>query len=727
MKQLVHKLKNGWMGVVDVPAPVLGDGMVLIRTHYSLLSPGTEAGTVLSGRKSLIGKAKERPEQVRQVIETLKQQGPLQTHRAVMKRLGAYSPLGYSIAGRVVAVGARAQDFEVGGFVAAAGAGYANHAELNAVPSNLCVRLGGDADLKQAAYNTLGAIALQGLRQADLRLGETCVVIGLGILGQLSALMLRASGVKVIGLDVRSWPVEFAAKHGIDHALLADAPGLLEAVQSITNGIGADAVIITAASASLAPINLAGRLLRKRGVVVVVGAVPTGFNREPDYYKKELSLKMSCSYGPGRYDPFYEERGNDYPAAYVRWTEKRNMAAFQEMIYTARVQVSHLTTHRYPLEQAQQAYDLVLSKREEYLGILLEYRQDEIEDFAERKVIDSPAVPASASCIRISFIGAGSYAASHLLPYIQTDARTQLACVLTATGASSRTMTERFGFAIATSDEADVFEGASTTTVFIATRHDSHGRLVVKGLECGKHVFVEKPLCLTEEELSLVAQKYRERIEGSGSALIMVGFNRRFAPLAVKLKEHLGPGPLNVLYRVNAGAVLGDSWIQDPDVGGGRIIGEVCHFVDFLTFLTGSLPVRAYAAAVRGAGNANDTLSITLSFADGSLGTIGYYANGSRSIPKEYIEVYSCGSTLILRDFTVLEAYGAKKRTFRLLNQDKGQKAMVQAFLAAAKGGGKPPIPFSQLYAATRTTFALIQSMKVGGAVDLRAGEPPGS
>lgn len=722
MKQLVHKLRNGWVGVIDVPPPLLGEGMVLIRTRYSLLSPGTEGGTVSSGRKSLIDKARERPEQVRQVIETLKQSGPLQTHRAVMKRLEAYTPLGYSIAGTVSAIGARTRGFAVGDSVAAAGAGYANHAELNAVPANLCVKLDRDADLEQAAYNTLGAIALQGIRQADLRLGETCVVIGLGLIGQLTTLMLRASGVTVVGLDIRPWAVAFAKQHGIDHAFEANDPSLPEAVQAITSEIGADAVIITAATDSLAPINLAGRLLRKRGVVVVVGAVPTGFNREPDYYKKELSLKMSCSYGPGRYDPAYEERGVDYPPGYVRWTEQRNMAAFQEMVRSRRVEISHLTTHRLPLEEANAAYDMILDKREDYLGILLEYDSHGEDKLPEWPSVEPQTLSAVEDMVGISFVGAGSYAMSYLLPNIHNGHRTQLLSVLTATGSSSRTVAEKYGFASTASAEAEIFESDKTTAVFIATPHDSHARLVIQALEHGKHVFVEKPLCLTQAELEFICEKHRQSRERYGGTLLMVGFNRRFAPLAIKMKDGIGPKPMNILYRVNAGPVPVESWIQDLDVGGGRIIGEVCHFVDFLTFLTGSLPLRVYAAAMRDAAGCNDTLSIVLSFADGSLGTIGYFANGSKKLRKEYIEAYSCGRTLVLHDFKELEVYGVKARTkHRLLTQDKGQKPMVGAFLESCRGNADLPMTVGDIYASMRATFAVVESLRTGAAVDIQA------
>jgi len=376
MKQLTQKLKNGSMQVLEVPIPQLQNGWLLVRTHYSLISAGTEGSTVSAARKSLVGKAKERPQQVKQVFDTLKSQGPVQTYRAVMKKLDAYSPLGYSSSGKVVSVSYDVKGFAVGDLVACAGAGYANHAEVVAVPANLCVKLAPDANLKHAAYNTVAAIALQGIRQADLRLGESCAVIGLGLIGQLTCLMLHASGIRVAGIDIDPYAVEMARKYCIDADFERSTPGIAEKIKGFSDGLGVDAVIITAGSSSLDPINFAGELARKKGRVVVVGAVPTGFDRDPHYYRKELELKMSCSYGPGRYDPRYEEKGIDYPGAYVRWTENRNMQAFQELVYSGKVDIDYLTTHEFTLEEAAAAYDLILKRSEPFLGIVLTYDVD---------------------------------------------------------------------------------------------------------------------------------------------------------------------------------------------------------------------------------------------------------------------------------------------------------------------------------------------------------------
>lgn len=709
MKQLVQKLKDGSMGVTDVAVPVLGAGKILVRNHFSLISAGTEGSTVGTARKSLIGKAKERPQQVKQVIDTLKQQGPVQTYRAVMKKLDSYSPLGYSSAGEVIAVAEDVKGFSVGDRVACAGAGYANHAELSAVPANLCVKLPADADLMRASYNTLGAIALQGIRQADPKMGETCVVIGLGLLGQLTCLMLRANGVKVIGLDIDNEMVELAQKYCADRAYSNNAPGVLDEVLQMTDGIGADSVIITAATPSLDPINQAGELLRKCGTVVIVGSVPTGFNRDPHYYKKELSLKMSCSYGPGRYDINYEEKGEDYPAGYVRWTENRNMKAFQDLVYSGKINIDYLTTHQYKLEDSIKAYDLIVNKTERFIGMIIEYDVDKPVESKPIYLVDTRE-KTQKDKQGIGFIGAGSYAMSHLLPNIANFGSIELTGVLTSSGTSSRSVAEKYGFNFVTSNEKDILNDDSTDTVFIATRHDSHAAYVLDAIESGKNVFVEKPLCLTREELDKISSAVLHK---DNPPVLMIGFNRRFAPLAKIIKSKISNGPMSMIYRVNSGAIPADSWIQDSDIGGGRIVGEICHFIDFMVFMCGSLPVSLTAFAMKDAAGLEDTLNINISFENGSIGTIAYYANGSKSLSKEYFEVYSAGSVAILKDFKEIEIYG-KGKPFKkkLVNQDKGQKEMVNAFLEATVNKAKMPISFEETFITTLSTFKIIESIR---------------
>ncbi|MGQ9689226.1 MAG: bi-domain-containing oxidoreductase, partial [Desulfobaccales bacterium] len=686
--------------------------------HYSLISAGTEGSTVQTARKGLIGKARERPQQVRQVLDTLKTQGVVQTYRAVMKKLDAYSPLGYSCSGEVLEVGREVQGFSRGDLAAAGGLS-ACHAEVVSIPVNLCVKLPADADLKQAAYNTLGAIALQGVRQADLRLGEAAAVIGLGLLGQLTCLLLKAAGVKTIGIDIDPAMVDLAAKHSADLALVREIPGIEGAVAEFTGGLGCDAVIITAATTSLDPINFAGAIARKRGRIVIVGNVPTGFDREPHFYKKELEVRMSCSYGPGRYDPVYEEKGVDYPAAYVRWTEKRNMEAFQELLAAKKIDVGFLTTHVFPLEEAPRAYDLILQKTEPVVGILIEYdRAKSYEDVAGKVRVRTPASLRSPGTVVIGFIGAGSYAQSHLLPNLPKDGRITLKGVLTASGTSSRSVAERFGFEFCTSDQKEILENPEINTVFIATRHDSHADLVLKALKAGKHAFVEKPLCLREEELEEIKTLYSALAAEGKAGLLMVGYNRRFAPLIEMAREKLGTGPKAMLYRVNAGAIPADSWIQDPEIGGGRILGEVCHFVDLLSFINGSRPEMIYAAAMGSPQNLQDTLTVNLTFANGSLGTICYFANGDKGLPKEYLEVYSQGTVAVLDDFRALTVYGqGRRQTKKLLAQDKGQKQEVRAFVEAILQGTGPPIPFDELYCTSLATFRIVEALRGGKVV----------
>lgn len=713
MEQLTQRLKSGGIVVTDVPWPRLESSVILVRNHYSLVSAGTEGATVRTARKNLIGKARERPQQVRQVLDVLKKQGPVQTYRAVMKKLDAYSPLGYSSAGQVLEVGSEISGIRPGDLVACAGAGYANHAELVCVPENLCVKLPEGADLKLASYNTLGAIALQGIRQADLRLGESCAVIGLGLLGQLTCLMLRASGVRTFGIDVDAYVVDLARKHACDRAWVRSDGGIANEIMNSTGGLGVDGVIITAGTTSLDPINFAGELARKRGCIVVVGGVPTGFDRDPHWYRKELELRMSCSYGPGRYDPEYEEKGIDYPPAYVRWTEKRNMQAFQDLVHSGRIDLSYLTTHELPLEDAPKAYDMIVGRSEPFLGVVLKY--DVQKPLVRARIATGPA--RAETKVRIAFVGAGSYAQGNLLPNLPAQSGdVSLVGVTTNSGTTSKRVAERFGFEFCTSDPKDIFENSKINTVFVATRHDSHAQYVKQALLAGKHVFVEKPLCLTPEELTEI-EEIHTRSDGRH---LMVGFNRRFAPYAVELKNRLGAGPMSMLYRINAGSIPKDSWIQDMQLGGGRIVGEACHFVDFLTWLCGSLPRCVHAVALSDPHGLNDTVSINLEFANGSIGSINYFANGSKELAKEYMEVYAAGRTGIIRDFKEIEIHSSgkpyRKKSF---SQDKGQASMVKAFIASVRNGGAPIIPAAESFAATRATFAVLESLRTRQSVVL--------
>lgn len=717
MKQLTQKLKDGKMNILEVPVPVLNKGHILVQNMYSLISSGTEGSTVKAARKGYIGKAKERPAQVKQVVDTLRSQGPVQTYRAVMKKLDAHSPLGYSCVGKVIDVSPEIKSIEVGDTVACGGLS-ASHAEVVSIPLNLCVKIHPESDAKQATYNTLGAIAMQGVRQADLRLGETCAVIGLGLIGQLASILLRASGVRVIGVDVDPRMVEMVKNNCADLSIERGDSGIEEKILQFTDGVGCDAVIIAAASDSNDPINFAGAISRKKGTVVILGDVPTGFDREPYYYKKELQVKMSCSYGPGRYDPIYEEKGNDYPVAYVRWTENRNMKSFQELICSGKIDLSYLTTHTFKLENAKEAYDLLIEKSEPFIGILIEY--DFNKKIERKKIqINKPYKGDSFSSVSIGFMGAGSYAQSHLLPNIPKSDMVNLKGVVTATGTSSRSVADRFGFAFCSGDENDILNDDNINTVFIATRHNTHARLVVSSLKARKHVFVEKPLCLTEPELDEIKNLYVAIKSGSGkndsgfNSMLMVGYNRRFSPMVKMIRETFGDTTMAMQYRINAGHIPHDTWYQDPETGGGRIIGEVCHFVDLLMHINGSLPTSVFAKKMEDPHDTGDTITATLTFENGSIGNISYFANGDKNLPKERIEIYANGNTAIIDDFKSMVMYiNGKKKKKNLPVQDKGQKEEVRRFVQAVQKGEENVIPFEEIYYASYATFKIITSIQ---------------
>lgn len=706
MLQLTQKLRDGSMLVQEVPPPHLAAGMVLVRNHYSLISAGTEGSTAKAARKSLIGKMKERPDQVKQVLEMVQKVGITQAYRAVTKKLEAYSPCGYSSSGVVVAVGEGVREFQAGDYVACAGAGYANHAELVSVPVNLCVKLPAGADLKAACYNTLGAIAMQGVRQADVRLGERVAVIGLGILGQLTGLLLKASGVRVVGIDVSVSAVRLALETGMDLAVERSAPGVEAQIKEFTGGLGVDAVIITAGASSLDPVNFAGAIARKKGKVVVVGAVPTGFDRNPDYYPKELELRMSCSYGPGRYDPLYEEKGVDYPAAYVRWTEKRNMEAFQDLLQAGALKIDRLTTHEFPLEDSPKAYDMIVNRTEPFSGVVIAY--DTHKEMSREAVVVGG--PVASSDINIAFIGAGSYAQGSLLPNLPSDLGR--IGVMSNSGTTSKRVAERFGFEFCTADEKDILENAKINTVFIATRHDSHASYAAKALARNKHVFLEKPVALNADELKTVMAA-----RSGSSGQLMVGFNRRFAPLATEMRKHLPKVPMSMAFRVNAGPIPADHWIQDMKTGGGRMVGEGCHFIDFMAFVCNAVPVRVYASQLAEAGNSHDTVSVSIDFADGSVGTLHYFANGSKEMGKEYFEVYAAGVCCVLDDFRELAVYGQKRLRVKKV-QDKGQEQMLKAFFAAVRRGHHCIEP-QFLEKVALATFAVNESLQTRQPVAL--------
>jgi polar amino acid transport system substrate-binding protein len=718
MKQVLQNLKTGELKVDDVPPPVAQRGRVLVRTAASLISAGTERMAVEMGQKSLIGKARERPDLVKQVIQKAKNEGLVNTFNVVRSKLGSTTALGYSASGIVIDVGEDVTEFRVGDRVACAGAGYASHAEVLSVPKNLCVKLPEGADLEAGAFGTLGAIAMQGVRLAEPTLGEAVVVIGLGLLGQLTVQLLKANGCRVFGVDLDPQKIALAKELGADEGC---APGddAKAAVMNWSRGRGADAVLITAATPSNQPVEFAGEISRMKGRVVAVGLVGLDIPRKP-YYDRELELKISMSYGPGRYDPEYEERGHDYPFAYVRWTEGRNIEAFLDLVAEGRIDIDRLITHRFSIDEGERAYKLITGEvKEPYLGVVLNY---DTEREVERRIATAggaSAKPRKESSVRVGLIGAGGYAKSMLLPNLKASGA-EFRAVATASGVSARDIGQRYGFDFAVAGAEEVINDDKVNLVVIATRHNMHAELTRRALERGHHVFVEKPLALNDEELQSVLDA-ANNARGS----LMVGFNRRFSPHARAAREFFTnrKGPLSIAYRVNAGVIPRSHWIQDPAEGGGRIIGEVCHFIDLMQYLTGSVTTRVYAESISSRdaeGTDEDSVFITLRFADGSNGSIAYLARGDKSMPKERVEIFGEGKIFVLDDFrsATLVSDGRTKEQ-KLRNQDKGQPDEVRAVCETVLKGGPAPIALEDLAATTRATFRIRESLRLGQALEV--------
>ena len=704
MEQLTQNLKDGHMQLLEVPFPALGSGQVLVRNHFSLISAGTEGKTVKDARLGYIGKARARKEEVKKVIQTAKTIGIKETYRLVMNKLDAPSALGYSCAGEIIAVAEDVSEFKIGDLVACGGSN-AVHAEVVAIPVNLCVRLHADASLQHSAFTTLGAIALQGIRQADLRLSENCVVIGLGLVGQITLQLLRASGVNAIGIDIDSSQVDLAKRNGFPNTFVRNETQLETAILQLTSGHGSDAVIIAASASSLDPIDLAGTLCRRKGKVIIVGAVPTGFTRK-NYYIKELELKMSCSYGPGRYDNEYEEQGMDYPYAYVRWTENRNMETFAELIYTKKINIDSLLSHVFTFDEAKKAYDLIIEKSEPFTGILLKYN---LENTLKNSISLRKEVYNASEQVCVGMIGAGSFGQNFILPAIKD--KVTLKGIATARPNSARNVGDKFGFGFCTGDASEIVNDTAINTLFIATRHDSHGKYVLAGLNKSKNVFTEKPLCIHREELEEIRKAH-----STSDCRLMVGFNRRFAPMSILVKQKLNvTAPIAILMRINAGVVAKDHWIHDPKVGGGRIKGEVCHFIDYAAYLADSKIAEVSAVAMSDSIGLGDTLSVTLKMENGSIATIAYFSNGNKEVSKEYIEIYNGGLIAKIDDFkelTISDSKGTKKSNS---NQDKGHKLELEAFIQSIKAGNASPISFDTLYNSTLATFAVVDSISQNG------------
>lgn len=719
MKQVVENMKTGKVDLVDVPIPRCGPNDLLVRTISSLISAGTEKLMIETGKKSLAGKALARPDLVALALQKAKREGFFSVFREAMARLDEPVPLGYSLAGVVLEVGSKVRGFVVGDSVACAGAGFANHAEVVKVPHDLCVKLPKAGKRRralsydEASFVMLGGIALHGFRTAKLSFGESVVVVGLGLIGLLTVQIAKAYGCRVFAVDIDPTKVKLAQQLGADLALSIGRDDVDSAVLNATHGEGADAVILTAATKDNSPILLAERIARRRAVIVLVGVSDITLTRKA-FWEKELVFTVSRAAGPGS-----ERRGEAswLPLDAVRWTESRNLQEFIRLLATDAVRVDRLITHRYPIHNALAAYDMILKGRERYIGVLLTYPQQ--QELSSVVRLDSRA-PVSEKNIEpprarrtLGLIGAGLFTKSVLLPAVKKVDAVSFAGIATSTGLSAQQVGTRFGFSYATSDYRRILSDKAVGSVMIATRHNSHAQLVLEALKAGKHVFVEKPLCITREELNRLTKEAPAFLHNQ---MFLIGFNRRYSSLSLRLKEFLSgrTAPLQAHIRVNAGFISPDHWTNHPDIGGGRIIGEVCHFVDYLQFLTGSDPVEIYASSIQGDTGRflqQDNVVLSIAFTDGSLGTITYTALGSKAFSRERVEVFCDETVAVLEDFRKLELIrGARKQTMRLWNQDKGFLQEVETFLSADPERGKEI--FRQAVLTTLTTFAAVESLR---------------
>lgn len=706
MKQILQSLKTGSTEVAEVPCPAVRHGQVLVRSSRTLVSAGTELMLMEFGKAGWIEKALQQPDKVRMVLDKVKTDGLLPTLEAVFNKLDQPLPLGYCNVGVVMDMGPGAAGFSVGDRVASNG----KHAEVVSVPMNLCAKVPDSVPDDEAVFTVLGAIALQGIRLAQPALGEAVVVTGLGLIGLVTVQLLRAHGCRVLGIDYDSEKLALARQFGAEVVDLSADEDPVAAANVFSRGRGVDAVIITASTKSNEPIHQAALMCRKRGRIILVGVTGLELSRA-GFYEKELTFQVSCSYGPGRYDPDYEEKGVDYPLGFVRWTAQRNFEAVLDMMAGGRLNVKPLISHCFDITEAAKAYELV-GEAGPSLGILLAYPNSGEQGVARRTVtLTGPPMAAKGKAV-VSFIGAGNYATAVLIPAFRaTGAR--LRSVASNSGVSGLHAGRKFGFEETTTDTDSVFSDSQINTVVIATRHNSHARLVVHALKSGKHVFVEKPLCLSLDELAEIQKTYSSLLTSHSSLKLMVGFNRRFAPQVQKIKGLLTGvrGAKSFVMTVNAGAVPPSHWTQDGTVGGGRIIGEACHFIDLLRFLAGS-EIEGHSAMKMASAN-SDTVTISLRFADGSIGTVHYFANGGKSFPKERLEIFAAGRVLQLDNFRNLNGFGWPGFSrMNLWQQDKGQKACASAFVQAMEQGTAAPIPFDELVEVSRVTIEIAEALR---------------
>ncbi len=715
MKQVIQSRKTGKLALKDVPAPKVRPGCLLVRTRASLISAGTERMVIDFSRKSLAGKAQARPDLVRKVLEKAKKEGLVNTWKTVMARLDEPLPLGYSAAGEVIAVGAGLEgEFRVGDHVAMAGAGIANHAELNTVPRNLVAKIPQGVRDDEACYATLGAIALHAVRNARTGLGDVVGVIGCGLVGQMAIRFLTLAGARVVAFDYADDRLELAGRMGAEVALKPES-GSIDAARRLSHGLGCDAVVIAAATDSSAPFEFAADIARDRARVVMVGLTGTAFPHTA-YMQKELNIIVSRSYGPGRYDPDFEQRGAKYPEGWVRWTETGNLAETLRLIQPdlpQRLDVDALTTHRFDLGDAEDAYALVTSSAERHLGVVLNYPED---DTPGSMVLASRKTATSKGPCVLGVIGAGNFARAVLLPGLKSISGVRLKTLVTTRGATAEHGAEQQGFEIAATDDAAVFDDADINTVVIATRHDSHAGLTARALAAGKNVFVEKPLALDTEQLNSVIDAIN-----NSSGVLHVGFNRRFAPQISEMIRHFRntEGPRMITIRVNGGAIDGSHWTQSTDEGGGRVLGEMCHFVDLARFLAGSPITSVRADAATETGGPGDNVIADMRFADGSVASVVYTSLGDTALAKEYIEMFAGGRAATLDDFRTLSLAADGRVKSSSANQDKGHKQQLAAFVKSITEHGDVPIDPAELIETSAATIAVLESLRTGNRMEL--------
>lgn len=708
MTQILQNLNNGSVESIDPPTPQITKHALLIKTRASLISAGTERMLLNFGKAGLIGKVKQQPDKVKEVVNKIKTDGLLTTLDAVKSKLNEPIPLGYCNVGCVVEVGEQVESFQKGDRVVSNGA----HASVVRVGQNLCAKIPDSVDDETAAFTVVGAIGLQGIRLAQPTLGETFAVFGLGLIGLLTVQMLKAQGCNVIGIDFDAARLKLAEQYGAKTVDLSQGQDPVAAAENITNGIGIDAVLITASTKSNEPVSQAANMCRKRGRIVLVGVTGLELSRD-DFYKKELSFQVSCSYGPGRYDDAYEEQGQDYPLAYVRWTEQRNFEAVLQLMADGKIDVSAMITHRFTIEEAEKAYD-VLSTDKAALGIILQYPNSvelkQIVQLSSKTIYRNQAQRSVVACV-----GAGNFASRVLIPAFKA-AEVELDTLICSQGVSGVVHGKRHGFSRASTDFNSVLENEYINTVVIATRHNQHASQVIQALKAGKNVFVEKPLATTNQQLEEIKVIYGGLVSQNKAPLLMVGFNRRFAPMIVKIKNLLisVKSLKSFIMTVNAGGIPKEHWTQDPQVGGGRLIGEGCHFIDLLRFLAGSPIKKSDIVTMSDSQNCKDTFSINLSFEDGSIGTVHYFANGHKRLPKEKLTVYAGGKVLEMNNYRRLDMYGfGKLKPMKSWRQDKGHKAEVDSFVNAIEQGLPSPIPFEQIIEVSQVVLDLAEKSKM--------------